>query len=171
MTQDSHRNCFAALVLACAVVAGACAPRVEITTDYDPGADFSRVHTFTWLGTQSSRSVSDFDVSRVENALKAELVSKGLAERTKGDVYVGAYLGLRPKADTEWEHSRGIYWTEQQTTSPEGTLVVDVIDPASGKPIWRGRATAMLEKSNTPEAKTRNIARVANKIFAGFPPH
>jgi len=164
------RRSLNAVVLGCAVVLGACGPRLDVKHDYDPGADFSAVHSFSWLGIESSRVLNEFDVKRVEAALRSELGRKGLEERTKGDVYVAAYLGVHPKADTEWEHSKGLYWTEQKTKSHEGMLVVDVIDPASGKPIWRGRATAMLQKGTSPEQRSRNIARVVQKILAGFPP-
>jgi hypothetical protein len=49
-------------------------------------------------------------------------------------------------------------------------LVVDILDPSSRKPIWRGQATGMLQKNNPPESKERNLARAAEKIFADFPP-
>lgn len=170
MGRRTHQGFFFALVIACASLVGACAPRVHVTHDYDPGVDFSRLHSFAWLGIESSRGFSEFDVKRLDAALKAELARKGFEERAKGDVYVAAYLGVRPKAGTEWEHSHGMYWTKQETMSPEGALVVDIVDPATGKPIWRGRATKMLEENTSPEQKSRNVARVAEKILAGFPP-
>jgi hypothetical protein len=170
MGRRTHQRLFFALVITCASFVGACSPRVQVTHDYDPGVDFSRLHSFTWLGIESSRSFSDFDVKRLVAALKAELARKGLEERTKGDAYVAAYLGVRPKAETEWEHSHGMYWRKQNVSSPEGALVVDVVDPVSGNLIWRGRATKMLEEGLSPEQKSRNVARVAEKIFAGFPP-
>jgi hypothetical protein len=108
------------------------------------------------------------EFGRSSVAAKGELMCRGFEERTSGDLHVVAYLGVRPEVDRAWEHSRGI--RGRKNIASEGASIVDVVDPTSGRPIWRERATAMLEKGNSPETKSRRMARVAQKLFADFPP-
>jgi hypothetical protein len=52
----------------------------------------------------------------------------------------------------------------------EGTLVIDFVDAASRKLVWRGTGSGALESEPTPEETTRGIDRAVAKILEQFPP-
>jgi len=45
-----------------------------VTTDYDHYADFSRIHTYSWLGVQAGGSIWQ---DRIQSAVDAALSAKG----------------------------------------------------------------------------------------------
>ena len=76
--------------------------------------------------------------------------------------------------------SRFDYWTDYQgwkrpmavtdeSWSLEmGVLVVDLLDAASGRLIWRGIATGNVAKK--PEKRGEKLDNTMAKLFKGFPP-
>ncbi|MBK9099251.1 MAG: DUF4136 domain-containing protein [bacterium] len=56
------------------------------------------------------------------------------------------------------------------TQYDEGTLVIDIIDMAEQKLVWRGIGSGAMEQSPTVEERTENINNAVNKILAQFPP-
>ena len=77
-----------ATVVLCVCIA-ACASPIHVTTDYDPGVDFTRYETFDWLPdapTPSEGSPGDSDLMRrrVERALCRTPVGGRAVARHRG---------------------------------------------------------------------------------------
>ena len=51
-----------------------------------------------------------------------------------------------------------------------GTLVVDVMDASTKSIVWRGMASADVDRSAGPEKRERNINRATQKLFKNYPP-
>jgi len=49
-----------------------------------------------------------------------------------------------------------------------GNLVVDIVDGATKKAVWRGEASAMVGEK--PEKNTEKINKAVAKLFKNFPP-
>lgn len=51
----------------------------------------------------------------------------------------------------------------------EGTLIIDIIDMAEQKLVWRDISSGSMSQSPTFEERTENINNVVNQILAQLP--
>ena len=52
----------------------------------------------------------------------------------------------------------------------EGTLILDIVDPASRNLIWRGIASAAVDRSKTPGERRARFKKAVSQLMAQFPP-
>jgi hypothetical protein len=52
----------------------------------------------------------------------------------------------------------------------EGTLILDVVDAASNKLVWRGTAQAELSSNSSAEKRQERLNEAVSKILEDFPP-
>jgi len=52
----------------------------------------------------------------------------------------------------------------------EGSLVLDVIDPAQSELVWRGTASKAIDRSWTPEERETEVREAVRALLAEFPP-
>lgn len=155
------------------LAAGCGGNKVEVRDNYDPDTDWSSISSFVWFGIQARGGISEFDVTRIANAIRADMRAKGLrevGERTGADVGLAAYLGVLPKAVDTWKSDGGILWTRGKDIVSAGALVVDVIDLRRGKLIWQGAAERQLAQNPSRSEVDRNIRDTVKKLLADFPP-
>jgi hypothetical protein len=117
--------------------------------------------------------------ARVRASVDRALAAKGYTRVESGspDFLVGYHAVLRAKMDVatidRWYGYRGGgFANPHYDVRPydEGTLLIDVIDPASTKLLWRGTATgAVLEKADVDKREKR-ADQAVNDILAEFPP-
>jgi hypothetical protein len=65
-----------------------------------------------------------------------------------------------------WKRPMGV--TDESWGLEMGVLVVDLLDAASGRLIWRGIATGNVAKK--PEKRGEKLDNTMAKMFKGFPP-
>jgi hypothetical protein len=51
-----------------------------------------------------------------------------------------------------------------------GTLVVDLVDPKTNKPVWRGIASDTIDPKSTGEQKQEALNYAMDQMFAKYPP-
>jgi hypothetical protein len=158
-------------VSACLLFAG-------IHTDYDHKADFSRYHTYSWLGVQAGNSLWQ---DRITQAVDSALSAKGWSKvPSGGDAAVSAVGKTTEKDSMETFYTgfpgwgwRAGWWGGMGTTTtqviPErvGNLTVDVFDGNSKQLIFRGEATDSL--SGNPEKNDKKMERNVEEMFKKFP--
>jgi hypothetical protein len=165
--------------LALAVSTGAFAQ--DVSVDYDKGADFSRIKTFTVkIGTAWGNPLSE---KRVTNEIEQALTAKGWtkAPEAAADAIVVLHGATQVKKDLNTFYSGGMGrygyryggfggGTAQTTVSEYtvGTLVVDIFDAKSKNLLFRGTATD--ELSDKPEKNAKKLAKASDKMFKDFPP-
>ena len=122
---------------------------------------------------------------RIRRLIKAALEPKGFVPTT-GDTtptllvrYYGAYEGRVTGADLDHLHG---YVDKRldgdQSDAPmtarhvyeKGSIVIDLIDAASGLLIWRGAALANIEVDVSQEEKIARTRDAIDTMFAEFPP-
>jgi hypothetical protein len=159
-----------------ALVAGLAVAKVS--TDYDHKADFSRYHTYSWIGVKAGNSLWQ---DRITGAIDSQLAAKGWTKvASGGDAAVSAF-GRTVERDTMqtfydgfpgwgW-HGWGGMGTATTTVVPEkvGTLTIDMFDGATKKLIWRAMATDTL--SSKPEKNDKKLENAVGEIFEHFPPN
>lgn len=164
------------------ILASACST-LRISTDYDPAVDFARYRTFTLKHGAASKDPLATD--RLDNALEAAIVSRGLSRITDGgDLSIVSHfkIGKETQINTTtfgyngWAGWRwGGFGMGAQTMTtvqeiPTGTVIVDVVDAKTGKAVWRGIAKDRISSSGTPEEYQKQAREAALELFANFPP-
>ncbi len=166
-----------------ALALAGCAPSMRIQTDADPNADFSGYRTYTWLPLPQGgdRRVNNPTVaSRITSAVDATLNSKGLHKQTSGDpdFFVGYHAALQGRTDattvnTYYGYGWGAWGPPYATTAvryfEQGTLIIDIVDAASMKLVWRGSAEAEIDRAVDEQKRRERANDAVRKIFADFP--
>lgn len=172
------------LALAGVVLFAAGCSTIDVTTDYDPAADFSTLKMFKWVDAKGS----DLDKnplikSRVRDAVIRNLKGKGYQEVGSGepDFFVFAHAGAKEKMNvTDWGYSYGAYWGPYGAYGrnidvsyyTEASLFVDVVknNPGKDELAWRGVGTGVVSPSASPEERADNINNAVAMILEDFPP-
>jgi hypothetical protein len=175
-----------AAVLPVAALAG-CAT-TQVKTDWDKQTNFAQYRTFAVQAGKvvaapgtveaADRQPDTLVLSRIDTALKNDLVSKGLSPVDKNpDLIVTYTAGARTKeqvvsnwdtfgwgSNPDWGHGPmyNDVWIEQY---PQATLVIDVLDASTKKVIFRAVAKADDRNIRNPKF----IQAAVDKALAKYP--
>lgn len=178
-------------VLAVITILPALAWSSDVKTDFDPAVDFTKFKSFAFIGghelDKSGVLANPENRERIKNFIGGVMENRGLHEvprDTKYDLAVRYWVAKKQKADqqvvyssdpmiwggypTYWTGVWGGYYTEYVVHNyVEGTLVVDLLNPATKELVWRTYLRQKIEDRSEAyvEAK-KNL----NKSFALFPP-
>ena len=171
-------------VFVCIFFAASFAFAGKIRVDYDHSVNFSKYRTFMWV--EKPQTENPFMEERIVNAVNLQLQARGLEP-----VKTGADLGISVTSSTEqkeivstyydgfggWGWGPGWGWgwgwggpgwaTTYVDTYLEDTTVVDLIDIASEKRVWRGVSIGTI--SSKPEKATKKTAKRIAEMFEEYP--
>ena len=180
------------LCVAMALFWGQACTTIDVKTDFDPSADFTKFHTFAFAGLTDITKTGLLDNSltrkRIETGVSRELTKKGLQEvkmDERPDLLVHYWLGTKDKQrvqGTTSGPSGGYYggyygggygWGANYNTVTtyeytEGTLVVDLVEPVKKELQWRATMVAILADTAQENTELGNKAIV--KAFENYPP-
>jgi len=142
---------------------------VDVDTDFDPGADFSAFATYAWIPATPSAEFDQSVIDRIEAAVDAGLAEKGLRkapEKEQADVLVSQYVTVQEKVQVVDPY----FAYGQYQSYEEGTLLLELLDAASGKLVWRGTGMVRLKQLETPEARDERVRKVVEAVLAEYPP-
>lgn len=181
-----HTTLCLAMVLFCAQ---ACSS-IDVKTDFDPSADFTRFHTFAFAGftdiTKTGLPDNSLTRKRIETGVSRELTQKGLQEVKPDehpDLLVHYWIGTQDKQRVQGTGGPGYYgggyygggygWGASYNTVTtyeytEGTLVVDLVEPVKKELQWRATMVAILEDTAQENIELGNEA--IKKAFENYPP-
>ncbi len=103
------------------------------------------------------------------------------------DFYVNSHLSTEQKLDVRTmnrgyvggPHGRrwggagwgGAGWTETYVDQyEEGTLLIDFVDTAARRLVWRGSGTRRLSRDPQPDRVTKRVNEAVDEILGQFPP-
>lgn len=152
---------------------------LKTTTEFDKNANFKSFDDYKFMAEVSYSDTFDNYSSEnkrtFENAIHKALKSKGLEETETPDLFVNFFVVDEHKSEsiTETSYRPQQYggMTHLDTYIKEydqGTLVIDLIDSANKKLVWRGLATGVITGKQKDMEKTINEAVKA--VMAKFPP-
>lgn len=185
-----------ALAAAAALYASAAvlvAARIEIEVHRDSNANFAAITSYAWLpspppttdiapGTMRDPLTVQRELEPViVGAVDAQLQKRGIRKRGTGaDIQVVYYLSHGTNINAATLGSYYAYAADfyvyippggGQTTSvrviEEGSLVIDVVDDA--RAIWRGTASARINRENDDRKRYRLIRDAVKKLFDRWP--
>ena len=172
-----------AIVLGCTGIA--------VKRDYDASVDFRRLKTYAWQSPAQNETGGDLAdnslvETRVQNAVNAALSEKGFKKGSAGEAdCLVTYHYTVEKLPAQDQVSSGISVGMGSGGAFGGlgiglgsagreeereTLTIDVLDPQSGKLMWRGFAQQPLERLSDPKKAAASINAFTRAILSKFPP-
>ena len=165
---------------------------IEVSQDYDKEATLSNLNRYAW---QSETQAKTGDVrvdnpllnNRIRKAVETNLENKGMQESADSvpDFWIKYEYVIRQKVRSSGVRTGvgfgyggsgsfggiGVSRGADVRSYDEGLLVIDVMEPESGKLLWRGQATFYVSEHSNPEESTEQINTVIQKILNQFPPN
>ena len=183
------------LLMVMSITALSACTTIEVGSDFDPSVDFSGFRTYAWIpGPQKRTGDPRIDNplldKRIRRAVVAQLTAKGYTQKTSGtpDLWVAYHAAVERKMDvrtmnTYYGYGRGWGWDYGYRQGPayswpethvyhydEGSLILDIVDPATRQLIWRGSAQAEVNRSTTAEKRDQRLNEAVRRILEQFPP-
>jgi Domain of unknown function (DUF4136) len=159
-----------------------CGPVLTVTNDYDHTANFSQYHTFKIVKLeQQYQALSQFNQTRIINAVQAEMVAKGFTLSETPDLLVnitsilknekqvvantyGYGGGYRPYA---WGGGN-MSTTVNVQNYTAGSLIIEVASASTKKLLWEGIGNQDIDAPVKNPDKLINTS--VQKIMVSFPP-
>jgi len=166
----------------------------DVRTNYMPGTDFSRYHTYAWVDEvkgvpQVGGKPDQILDTQVKGAVDSQMAAKGFTKVVDGgkpDLLLGYQLAIDREKQINgfadgwggwgrwggWGPWGGGLESFSATTSTIniGTFVLGIYDPAAKKLIWIGAAQHTLEPSKKQEKNQERLNKGAQKLLKDFPP-
>ncbi|HEY3487573.1 MAG TPA: DUF4136 domain-containing protein [Gammaproteobacteria bacterium] len=176
------------LILVLYVFVTACSG-IAVKQDYDTSVDLQNLKTFNWQSPTQPKTANELANntlidSRIRAAVERALAAKEHRKVTSGEAdYLVAYsytIDEKLERDTSGT-GIGVGRRHRSTFGgiginfgydeyEEGTLIIDLINPANGKLLWRGFARQRLIWQSDPEETTEKINATVAAILKKFPP-
>jgi Domain of unknown function (DUF4136) len=155
----------------------------DVITNYLPGTDFSKYHTYKWVTIGPNGVPDEILNSQIKQSVDSQLVAKGLTkvDGDKADLVIRYRVSVdrqkqwnatgigdlvrSPGFDTAMGSA-----TATSTTIEIGTLVLDLYDAAAKRLIWTGHVTNAINPSKDPQKNQKNIDKAMQKLLKDFPP-
>jgi hypothetical protein len=165
----------------------------DVRTNYMPGTNFAKYHTYAWVndveGLPAVGGHPDQILdAQVKEAIDSQMLAKGFTkveDGSKADLLLGYQLAIDQEKQVNgfgdnmggWGGWAGSPWggglsTFSASTSSNyiGTFVVGMYDPAVKKLVWIGAAQHAIEPSKKQEKNQQRLNKGAQKLLKEFPP-
>ena len=157
-----------------------------VNTDYDKKANFAAYKTYAYNKSSIDKlEISDLDKKRILYAIDAVMPTKQFSKSENPDVLINIFTKERERVNVYnnmgWGYGFGWGWGPgwgpgwgmgmgftQTTTTPEGTLYIDIVDAKTKELVWQGIGTGYL--TTNFEKKDERIAEFVSKILEKYPP-
>jgi Domain of unknown function (DUF4136) len=178
------------LLVACSVMYAQ-----DVRTNYMPGTDFSKYHTYGWV--EEVRGVpivgghpDQILDAQVKQAIDSQMAAKGFTQvedGSKPDLLLGYQFMIDAEKQINgfgdswggwgswggggpWGGSSFGSFSANTSTNYVGTFVIGMYDPATKKLVWIGGAQHAIEPSKKPEKNQERLNKGAQKLLKSFPP-
>lgn len=150
-----------------------------VVSTFEPGARVPNSATFSWMPGSFVRLDERFDAAKTERDICA-IVEAGMNRRglylvpeNRGDLWVGYAVAVEGALDgARLDDLYGVSGRRQTVQHERGALVLDVVDRATKRPIWRG-SVAILTDPSLPEGVRRarverGVEQLLEQLKAGY---
>lgn len=168
---------FTSLVVIFALVMCGASLAQDVRTNYMPGTDFSKYHTYKWINIEGGEHPNQIMDAQIKQAIDSQMSAKGLT-KTDGDsadLYIGYQIAIdQEKQWNAFGMGGGVRWggmgSATSSTINIGTLVVDMYDPGTKKLVWTGNATKTIDPSKSQDKNQKTLDKAMTKLLKDFPP-
>ena len=172
-----HKNLIATFALAIVVMTCGYAAAQDVHTNFMPGTDFSKYHTYKWVTIEGGAHPNQITDAEIKQAIDTQLAAKGLTktDSDKADLYVGYQVAVdQEKQWNAYGTGGGIRFggmgSATSSTINVGTLALDMYDPPTKQLVWTGQATKTIDPSKSQEKNQKNLDKTMAKLLKDFPP-
>jgi hypothetical protein len=181
------------IALCSTLLLAGCSTQPYVETDHQADYDFSALKTFsvaeTKQDTKENILISPFTLSHIHSALESELAKRYQSAVTgaKPDFIVNYHVVVEEKIDPRSYDSlygygfygRGYYrYPHPFFYGPnaglrvynQGSLIIDIVDAKTEKPIWRGVSEKRLSRGMSPQQQREVLSQAVTEVIAYFPP-
>jgi hypothetical protein len=148
----------------------------QVTYNYDRGTDFTKFKTYKWVpitGAQHPNQITDGNITSIIDGI---LAGKGFVKKDADpvDLFVGYGTTIQDQQMITGFGGGGIRFggmgmAETQTIQ-NGTILVDIYNPAGKLLVWRATATESLDPSSDPNKNYSRLKSALTKLMKNFPP-
>lgn len=180
--------------LALIVVAFSVTYAQDVRTNYMPGREFSKYHTYAWAGDlQGVPKVEghpdEILDAQIKWAIDLQMAAKGFTKVEDGgkpDLLLGYQFAIDREKEINGISNGWGGWgvgaagvplannvgtfSANTSTNYIGTFVVGMYDPAAKKLVWIGAAQHAIEPSKKQEKNQEKLNKGAQKLLKDFPP-
>ena len=166
-----------------AILLSACASGPTIVANTNPGTDFSAFKTYNFfqpLGTDRTGGVRTPLSSRLISSMNRELISRGMSLSDSPDLLVDFVVSAEDRIDVRSTPSHTVHrshWNRGFSTWPtysttvrqytEGSLIIDLIDPATNTLVGEGGAQSRISST---EFTQQQIDEIVSKVMSQLMP-
>jgi hypothetical protein len=166
-----------------ALLLSACASGPTIVANTNPGTDFSAFKTYNFfqpLGTDRAGGVRTPLSSRLISSMNRELISRGMSLSDSPDLLVDFVVSAEDRIDvrttpthtvhrTHWNRGFSTWPTYNTTVRQytEGSLVIDLINPATNTLVGEGGAQSRIRSTDFTQ---QQIDEIVSKIMTELLP-
>jgi len=169
---------------------------MQISYDYDGDADFSALHSYSWLPAPELKTgapkvqYGTLLEARLKSLVDEQLAARGFAKNAdKPDFLVTYHVAVEDKVSVTYInelYGYGPGWgtsyrrnmlhhgypgtTAMVNEYQQGTLILDMVRNSDKQLIWRGTAVAEVYPDLSREAKEKRLREAVEKLLANFPP-
>ncbi len=164
------------IVSALTLMLTGCASGPTITVNTAPGTDLSSFQTFNFmqpLGTDRSNGARTPISAMLMNSVSMELTSRGLRQSDSPDLLVDFFIMTEDRIDvrttstgmhsvhrSHWNRGCCSTWPMYQTTVrqyTQGTLLIDLIDPAENAMVAEGAAQSRIRSNEFTQKQSDDV--------------
>lgn len=174
------------LILASAALLSACAASgPAITVNTAPGADLGKFETWNFvqpLGTDRANGTRTMMSTMLMSSVSSEMSARGMTQSESPDLLVDFFLTTEERMDVRQTPTSSVHsvhrshwnrgwntWPTYQTTVrqyTQGTLLIDLIDPAANALVAEGAASDRLRNNEiTQEVADEVVARILAEVL------
>ena len=162
-----------------------CESTPKVGVDYNPQYAFAGKTRFAVVRPEST-GANDLVSQRLAREIENSLEAKGytIVAPPQAELFVSFYVTTQNKVDVRtynsgygyrhcWDPLRCAAWARPEVDVKyynEGSLLIDVIDPASKTLEWRGTTSKRLPSKASPAERDKLANEVVGAILAQYPP-
>ena len=168
---------YAAAAIFALLFVGQIACGQDVKSNFMPGTDFSKYHTYKWVVIEGGAHPNQIVDAQIKQSVDSQLAAKGLTktDSDKADLYVGYQISIdKEKQWNAYGMGGGVRWggmaNATSSTISNGTLVLDIYDPATKQLVWTGSASKTLDPSSSQEKNQKNLDKAMQKLLKNYPP-
>ncbi len=149
----------------------------DVKYNFMPGTDFAKYHTYKWVVIEGGSHPNQIADAQIKSSVDSQLATKGLTktDSDKADLLIGYQVAV--DKEKQWNAYGmgggprfGGMGSATSSTISNGTLVLDIYDPATKQLVWTGTATKTLNPSSDQEKNQKNLDKAMTKLLKNYPP-
>jgi hypothetical protein len=147
----------------------------QVTYNYDRGTNFSTFKTYKWVPIEGAQHPNPITAGNITSIIDGILAGKGYVKKDADpvDLYVGYGTTIQDQQMITGYGGGfrfGGMGMAETSTIQNGTILLDVYNPAGKLLVWRGTVTETLDPSSDPTKNYNRLKTALTKLLKDFPP-